>query len=448
VRRLTRQRTEGSDRSQLALVGTLPGAAARTAIITHSTRNKSLLLSGPSDLLLVHATSGDERWRGPLADPAVSVALGPKHDRIAVVDGGGRLRTWSVDDPHPEAGLAAFFAPVWYEGADDPGYSWQSSGGSDGVEPKISLVPLLWGTLKATFYALLCAIPIALLAATYVAEFLSPRARSMIKPAIEVMASMPSVVLGFLAAYWLAPRLADHIPAIVAVLVVLPLGSMAVGWTWTRLPMTWRTLIPPGREWLAMVPVAGLWAWIGWSLGGWLDPVLFPAADGGGFRAWWMGATGAAAEQRNALVVGFAMGFAVVPIIFTIAEDALGNVPKALRSGALALGASRWQTVAGVVIPSAAPGIFSALMVGLGRAIGETMIVVMATGSTPIMTFDPFSGMRTISATIAIELPEAPVDGTLYRTLFLAALLLFLMTFLINTAAEVLRQRLRSTYQG
>jgi phosphate transport system permease protein len=157
--------------------------------------------------------------------------------------------------------------------------------------------------------------------------------------------------------------------------------------------------------------------------------------------------TGTPFEQRNSLVVGFAMGFAVIPIIFTISEDAMSNVPQALRSGSLALGASRWQTAWLVVLPTAAAGIFSALMIGLGRAVGETMIVVMATGNTPIMDFNIFSGMRTLSANIAVELPEAPHHSTLYRTLFLGAMVLFLLTFAVNTAAEILRQRLREKFK-
>jgi phosphate transport system permease protein len=183
--------------------------------------------------------------------------------------------------------------------------------------------------------------------------------------------------------------------------------------------------------------------WIAWELG----PVLESAAFAGDFRAWWRESTGLSYEQRNSLVVGTMMGFAIIPIIYTIAEDALSNVPKALRSGSLALGGSRWQTAMRVVVPTASAGIFSALMIGFGRAVGETMIVVMATGNTAIMDMNIFNGMRTLSANIATELPEAPQGGTLYRTLFLGAIILFAMTFIINTVAEVMRQRLREKYK-
>src|SRR5215510_11965845 len=137
------------------------------------------------------------------------------------------------------------------------------------------------------------------------------------------------------------------------------------------------------------------------------------------------------------MVVGFAMGFAVIPVVFTIAEDAISNVPRGLWAAAEALAATRWQTTWRVVIPAATPGLFAALMLGFGRAVGETMIVLMATGNTPILDMSPC---------IAVEIPEAPHASTLYRVLFLAGLLLFTFTFVCNTAAEIIGQRLRRKY--
>jgi len=270
---------------------------------------------------------------------------------------------------------------------------------------------------------------------------------------MEVMASLPSVVLGFLGALWLAPRIETRVPSVLLVLVLVPLAALAMGAVWSRLPVAWRARIRPGYEFLALVPVLGAAAVAGWMWGPALERWLFVVTDPAtgqtvaDFRLWWPAFTGADFQQRNSVVVGFVMGFAVIPIIFTLAEDALSNVPASLRSGSLALGASRWQTAIYVVVPTASAGIFSALMVGLGRAVGETMIVVMATGNTPILSFNPFSGMRTLSANLAVELPEAPHHSTLYRALFLGALLLFVFTFLINTVAEVLRQRLRDRFK-
>jgi phosphate transport system permease protein len=147
--------------------------------------------------------------------------------------------------------------------------------------------------------------------------------------------------------------------------------------------------------------------------------------------------------QRNALVVGFVMGFAVIPIIYTLADDALRTVPAHLRSASLGCGATPWQTTIRVVVPTAMSGLFSALMIGLGRAVGETMIVLMAGGNTPVTKWNIFEGFRTLSANIAVELPEAVKDSTHFRTLFLAALTLLIMTFVINTLAEIIRLRFR-----
>jgi phosphate transport system permease protein len=199
----------------------------------------------------------------------------------------------------------------------------------------------------------------------------------------------------------------------------------------------------PGMELFLILPMMVLGGWLALQLGPPVELALFD----GDFRLWVSSALGVTYDQRNSLVVGLAMGFAVIPIIFTIAEDALSNVPAHLTAGSLALGATRWQTALRVVLPTASPGIFSAIMIGFGRAVGETMIVLMATGNTPVMDWSIFNGFRALSANIAVELPEAPEGGTLFRVLFLAAFLLFCLTFAVNTAAEVVRLRLRRRYR-
>jgi phosphate transport system permease protein len=414
-----------------------------------SGRNKSFVLTADETASLRFATTADVRWQRDLAYRPLHTALNAKFNTLALFGDDEALHVYRLHDPHPEASLSGLFGKVWYEGYDEPAYIWQSTGGSDDFEPKLSMIPLLLGTLKGTIYAMLFAIPIAILGAIYLAEFAHPRWRSLIKPAVELMASLPSVVLGFLAAAWLAPLIADRVPSLLAMIMLLPIAAYTVGWAWSRSPLSWRRRIPHGYEFLAFTPIMLLICYLGWSLGPQIEQWMFadPANGVLDFRGWWTATTGADYDTRNALVTGFMMGFAVIPLIFTITDDALRNVPKALRSGSLALGASRWQTAFRIVMPTASAGIFSALMIGFGRAIGETMIVVMATGNTPIMSLNMFNGMRTLSANIAVELPEAAKDGTLYRTLFLGAMLLFLMTFAINTIAEVLRQHLREKYK-
>jgi phosphate transport system permease protein len=166
----------------------------------------------------------------------------------------------------------------------------------------------------------------------------------------------------------------------------------------------------------------------------------------GSFKLWLGQALAVPYDQRNCVIIAFGLGFAVIPIIFSIAEDSLSTVPHTLTAASMALGASRWQTLWRIILPSGSPGIFAGIMIGFGRAVGETMIVLMATGNTPILSWNPFNGMRTLAANIAVELPEAPKDETLYRVLFLCAVLLFVFTFTLNTAAELVRQYLRKRY--
>lgn len=521
-----------------------------------------------------------------------------KGDGVVGVTADGMLHHWWVHAPHSEISWDVLFGKVWYESYDEPKFEWQSTGGTDDVEPKLSLIPLIMGTIKGALYALLFAVPLAVLAAIYTSEFMHRNMRSVFKPTMEVMASLPSVVLGFLAALYFAPKIGPIMPTAMCALVIVPLVFIVFGWVWQRCPPSlvgkfgyWRStallfvllafgiwlasLVGPRAEvylfpaaeganpalldpvsfqpvneeaagalaagdfrtWpgggqelqrdqevgAAMLP-KGWWVpgghnllvavlalpcvlLLGWGsktlarrlrddrgrtpgdrlrerlegpvhsgaralavdigisvvfgsvllLAGFgLSYLISPLVEGlffsydhptagsvADFRRWITGSEGWKFEQSNSLVVGFAMGFAVIPLIYTISEDALSTVPNQLRAASLACGASRWQTTIRIVLPTAVSGIFSAIVIGLGRALGETMIVVMAAGGTPVMDMQPLNGFRSLSAAIAIEMPEAPHGGTLYRTLFLGGLVLFLMAFVINTMAEVVRMRLR-----
>jgi phosphate transport system permease protein len=430
-----------------------PRMAAAPGAFAASLRNKTFLVTSGNNASLRYSTTEDIRWEKALGFEPVHAVIPGKQDRILFLDRAGSIHLFSLHDPHPESSWHALFGKLWYEGASEPRFEWQSAGGTDDFEPKLSLVPLIVGTLKGTFYALLFALPVALLAALYTAVFLEPRYKRMVKPVMEIMASLPSVVLGFIAALWLAPLLETRVPSIFAMIILVPSAAFLFGWLWSGLPYEKRRKIRYGYEFFVFVPILLLAAWGAWHAGPLLERVFFTVADAGtgervaDFRLWWPSVTGTDFQQRNSMIIGFIMGFAVIPIIFTITEDALSNVPPTLISASMALGASRWQTAINIVLPTASAGIFSAVMIGLGRAIGETMIVVMATGNTPIMDMNIFSGMRTLSANIAVELPEAPHNGTLYRTLFLGAMLLFLMTFVVNTVAEILRQRLREKFK-
>ena len=461
--------------------------------------------------LLKLAVPGDSRVE--------TLVLSPREDGLLALTEDGRYQFWRISVPHPETTVASIFGKVWYEGYTEPTYTWQSSSGNDLFEPKLSLVPLIFGTIKATFYSLLFAVPVALLAAIYTSEFLHRRVRAVVKPSMEMMASLPSVVLGFIAALILAPLVETWIAAILLAFVMLPTGLLLGAYLWQLLPLPLALRLAglpkfaliflslalaaqaafwaaPGAEqllfagdlkaWangdigsdipfltLLLLPLGYFvaskffWRWlgelhetrlrrVGSLIAGLRDGSRWLAQIAIGFAfsllcaqllvAIGLGARGGIVDtyvQRNTLVIGFAMGFAVIPIIYTVAEDALSAVPEHLRAASLACAATPWQTATAVILPTALSGVFAAIMIGMGRAVGETMIVVMAAGNTPIMEWNVFNGLRALSANIAVELPEAVHDSTLYRMLFLAALSLFVMTFAINTAAEVIRQRFR-----
>ncbi|QTF92830.1 ABC transporter permease subunit [Halomonas sp. BM-2019] len=319
---------------------------------------------------------------------------------------------------------------------------WQP-GTLPGESPLYGLQPLAWGTLKAAFWALLFAVPLALGAAIHSATFMSRRLRTRLKPTLELMEAMPGVVVGFVAGLVLAPWVERHLAGFLALMVVLPVGLLLAGLAWGRLPPAWRRRLPTSWAGLWLMP----WLALLVMLSLWLSPGLEALLFGGDLRGWLETRFGLDYASRNAMIVGLAMGFAVIPGIYALAEDALSGVPASLGEGAQALGATRWQSLWKVVLPAAAPGVFSAVMIGAGRAVGETMIVLMASGNTALMTLSPLEGMRSLAASVAIELPEALPGGVHYRLLFLAALALFVFTFLVNTLAELVRSRLRRRYR-
>lgn len=409
-----------------------------------SPRNRTFLsIDSAGEIQLNYSTTGNTEIEfKPFENPIRTAAFSPKSDALILLDSKNRVGQFIVDNEHPEVSFETLFGKAWYEGYETPEFVWQSTGGSDEFEPKFSLIPLIFGTLKGTLYAMLFSIPLAILAAIYVSQFAPNKFARIIKPTIEIMAAMPSVVIGFLAGLYFSPLFEKHLVTIFIAFIALPMFFLLSILCWRLIPEAKRRRLPPGADMLFVAPFLILSFLAAVLLANTVELFFFS----GNISQWLYDTLNIHYDQRNSFVVGFALGFAVIPIIFTISEDALSNVPYSLTSASLALGASPWQTVKKIILPAAAGGIFSAVMLGLGRAIGETMIVLMATGNTPIMNLSPFNGFRAMSANIAVEIPEAPVDGTLYRILFLTALLLFVFTFLINSVAAWIGDRLRKKY--
>ncbi len=405
---------------------------------------KGFLVGDDTGTVGVHyATSSVTLAMKAVTDGPVSrVAIGPNNSLALVAsEGSDRMQVLSIRNPHPQTSISGLWGRVWYEGRSQPEFIWQSSSADDAFEAKFSLVPLTAGTLKAALFAMMLAMPLAIMGAIYTAYFMSPKIRRVVKPSIELMEALPTVILGFLAGIWLAPYVENNLPILVTGAVLFPLLILVAGFVWSRLPAAVRLVVPDGWEAALLVPVVIFTGWFVVTSSPWIEIWFFD----GSMRQWFSD-VGIPYDQRNALIVGMAMGFAVIPTIFSIAEDAVFNVPKHLTQGSLALGATPWQTVVGVVLLTASPGIFSAIMIGFGRAVGETMIVLMASGNSPVLNFNLFEGMRTLAANIAVELPETDVGSTHFRVLFLSALVLLVFTFALNTVAEIVRQRLRTRY--
>jgi len=283
-----------------------------------------------------------------------------------------------------------------------------------------SLGVLFAGTLRAGVCAVLVAVPLGLATAIFTAHFCAPRLRAWIKPSLEILEAVPTVVFGLIATTAIAPWFATHVATVLVLIVVVPAVLLAGGMAFGRRVQA--------QGWLPL----------------WLLPLMIAlvaigvvgAGDGNGVAI-------VPASPWNAALVGLALGFASVPLVFSVAEDALFLVPRTHTQAAFALGATRWQALVSVLLPAAGSGLMAAAVLGLSRCLGETMIVLMASGNTPVAGFDPLAGLRSISADLALGMPEAAPSGDAYRSLLLAALVLLLLTLALNSLAEVVRDRLR-----
>jgi phosphate transport system permease protein len=280
-----------------------------------------------------------------------------------------------IDNPDAKLNTTSWplmLKPYRWHGYDEAAYIWQPTS----EIPKYNIVPLVVGSLKATLVALLFSVPLGVGAAIYVSQLAPVRVREVVKPAVEMLAGIPSVVLGFF-----------------ALIVLASIIDVAFNHTFLKYVFSYHS-------------------------------------------------------RLNALVAGVALGLAVIPVIFTISEDALTSVPRSYAQAALALGASPWQVAWQIVLPAAVPGVFAACVLGFGRAIGETMIVLMASGNATIMSWSIFDSCRTITATIAAEMAEVVFGSAHYRILFMLGAILFVVTFVSNIIGDLVVHRLKARLEG
>jgi phosphate transport system permease protein len=345
---------------------------------------------------------------------------------------------------HTDGTLDKMFLPQKFEGYDKAQYVWQTEAG-EGHQAKYSIPILIWGTMKGAIWSMIFSAPLAILTALFISEFAKPSVRDYCKAGIELLAGVPTVVVGFIAFVVLSPTMNNYYLANkeffhggkwAILFLQIPVFAMAASW------IAARVMLNRGGG-LATKVIGVIAALIG-GLSFAIATGFVLSLIGGPVLNFLFGMQ--EYRQLNAVLAGFCLGFAIIPIVFSVAEDAMRAVPATYREASLGLGASKWETALQIVVPAALPGIYAALMLGLARAVGETMIVLMASGNTPILDSSPFTGMRTMSAAIAIEASEKAQYSTGYYVLFFVGAVLFLLTLVLNLVTEQVMYRLRKRY--
>ena len=435
VSRYTVFNDKGTLRYQRTYVLALRKQEQPVAIYPHASVNGLAMVTNQQQLLLINRVTGEivERRGLPIQPTGVSWFDNRAYvfSDVAMI----KLRIQHL------AGLStadSLLTPQIYEGYKEADQLWQTTSATDYQETKMNLVPLLIGSFKASGLALLIAIPLALGAAVYTAYFARSKVRDNMKPAIEMLEAIPSVLIGFIAAIWLAPLAERFLFSFAVFLFTVPFSLLLIAFVQHKVARNLPSEVRNVAE--LVLPVLGI-VGLGYISIEWAPQLLFYLLEVNDFD-FITDATGVPVGKTT-ILVAIALGFAISPSIYSLAEDAISGVPASLQQASYALGATRLQTLRRVVLRVAFPGIMAAIMLGFGRAFGETMIVLMVTGNTPIADWDLFAGLRALTANLAIELPEAELDSMHYKVLFLTACVLFTFTFVVNTLAELLRQRLR-----
>ena len=410
-------------------------------VAEHASMNLVAVLTSNARVLLVNRVSGDVVSSQKIDDSAEQIIwygnklYGFSDSTLSVWEGQhlSGITTWS-----------SLFDPQHYEGYETEETVWQTTSASDFQEAKFSLTPLLIGSIKASLLALLIAIPVAIGAAIYTAFFAKSRMRNIVKPAIELLEAIPSVLIGFIAAIWLSPKAEQFLFSFAFFLIVIPFVLIAVAVVQRPVAEYLPKHLRHGAE--LIFAIGGVFL-LGFISVEFAPSIVLSLMGVEGFTL--LAAESDSPIGKTTIVVALALGVAISPSIYSLAEDAINGVPTDLKHASFALGATRLQTLLHIVLHVALPGIVAAIMLGFGRAFGETMIVLMVTGNTPISSWGLIEGLRALTANLAIELPEADVSSAHYQILFFTACILFLFTFLVNTVAELIRQRIRGrAYYG
>ena len=407
----------------------------------HASMNVIAALTNTRHILLLNRISGEIVSREKLAHSVEHISW--FGNKLYGYDA-HNLYVWSVDYLSGITTWDSLFKPQHYEGYDEQDMVWQTTSASDYQESKFSITPLIIGSIKASLLALVIAIPLAIGAAIYSGYFAKSRLRHIVKPAIEMLEAIPSVLIGFIAAIWLSPKAEQFLFSFAFFIVVVPFMLIGVALLQRNVVDKLTVRLRHGSE--LLLAIVGVFI-LGYISVEWAPDWFFSIMNVDGYD--FLVSQSHSPIGKTTVVVAIALGVAISPSIYSLAEDAISGVPDNLKHASFALGATRLQTLMHVVLQVALPGIVAAIMIGFGRAFGETMIVLMVTGNTPVASWGLIEGLRALTANLAIELPEADASSAHYQILFLTACILFLFTFIVNTLAELLRQRLRSrAYHG
>lgn len=408
----------------------------------HASANVVVLLNAAGDVSLLNRITGEIVAQQSIGRGFSDISW---YGNRLYASGTDRLAVWNIEHISGVTTWSSLFEPQQYEGYPSSSTVWQTTNASDYLEAKYSLTPLLIGSMKASLLALVVAIPISVSAAIYTAFFARGRLRHVLKPGIEMLEAVPSVLIGFIAAIWLAPVAGQFLFSFAFFIVTVPVILLILAIFQHRFEAGLPSFMRHNGE--IVFSLAGIIA-LGYISVEWA-PVWLESILGGQGSLEQLAENAQSPIGKNTLVVAIALGVAISPSIYSLTEDAISDVPDSLKHASYALGATRLQTLMHVVLHVAMPGILAAVMLGFGRAFGETMIVLMATGNTPVASWSLFEGLRALTANLAIELPEADRDSAHYHILFLTACILFGFTFVVNTLAEFLRRRLRgNAYRG
>ncbi len=392
------------------------------------------VLTSASELLILH----------PSTFEVVTKKMLPKVDKsvqtvgeFLVFNDHEKLRLYQTGNLVGVTTWKSLFSPIQYIGYEEPELIWQTSTVLPGDQAKYNITPLIIGSIKASLLALVVAVPLAVGASVFTAYFASEKVRSWLKPGIEMVEAVPTVVIGFIAAIWLAPMADKNLIAILLTLVSLPIFILAGIVTHSYWSMKKYNFQSPRRFLFVAITLFLVLFFLVINIAVYLQHLFIDTE-----KAWVIELIATVSLSKSALVVAIALGIAITPGIYSLIDDAINEVPKGAIVASFSLGANEVQTLFRVVLIVAMPGILSAIMLGFGRAFGETMIVLMVTGNTPVASWELLDGLRSLTSNLTIELQESNRGSVHFHILFFTASLLFLFTFCVNSFAALFKSKL------